>query len=574
MRLTAWIWLTAATDGAIVWLVWPLLVLLTDASASIESTPHVANDIFSDLRDTISPVGLSCLLFAGIAATCGLKMLFQVLRRRSAAQLQWQARQEWMHQLMSKYLYADYRQLAHRRLGKLLDSLIVETRQGALCLFELVECAGKAAQFICLIGVLLLVNAPLAVMFFIFAGCGVLCLVPVWRRLVVPLGQQHVELNQACKGIAAENISLFADIKAFGIEEQRLREFDRRAEDLADVMVRQTTLHSIPQPLGEVLMVVVLLICFAASSIFELEAASMIPLFGFGLVALRRLLSLGTAIAAHLVTIGGTVSALAHVHQLMAADDDRRQSSPGCAASRAVEEIVLQGVTFAHPGQSPVIRDVNLTLPPRSATAVVGPSGAGKSTMAHLLLGFLEPTSGSILVDGRELQTIDAWEWRRQIGYVSQDPVLFNTSILENIALGDSSADHPRIEEACRLAGADDFIRRLPDGWETVVGERGLRLSAGERQRLAVARALVRDPQVLIFDEATSALDSASARLIERTVEMLRGHKTILFITHRITSLTFVDTIVRVADGCIHPVVCAAELPAGTRAEDALQKVA
>ncbi len=550
-RLAVLIGLTAAADGLVVWLVLPLLTLLSSSNLKQQAHLSAAAGVLSFVNDAVSPRGLAALLFAGLLTACGLKMVFQVLRRRSAAQLQWHVRHVWMRQLMSRYLYADYQSLADRHLGKLLDSLIVETRQAALCLFELVECAGKCAQLACLLCVLMFVNAPVAIVSAVAMAFAVVGLLPLWQRLVVPLGQQHVALNQECKGIAAENVSLFADIKAFGIEERRLATFDQRTRKLADIMVLQATLHSIPQPLGELLLVAGLLLAFVGSRVFGIEAAAMIPLFGFGLVVLRRSLSLGTAVAAHAVTIGGTSAALGHVHKLIEADNVDEHATAGRVLPKQPGEIVFRGLSFAYPGQPAALSNVDLALAPLSVTVVVGPSGSGKSTLAHLLLGFLRPTSGSILVDGRQLDEFDIREWRQQIGYVSQDPVLFNTSIVENIAVGDPKADMSRIREACRLAGAEEFICRLPEGFETIVGERGVRLSAGERQRLAVARAVVRDPQILIFDEVTSALDPDSARLIEQTVETLRRAKTILFITHRTTSLKFADRVVRVQSGSI-----------------------
>jgi ATP-binding cassette subfamily C protein len=200
-------------------------------------------------------------------------------------------------------------------------------------------------------------------------------------------------------------------------------------------------------------------------------------------------------------------------------------------------------------GKSDILSDINLTLPHRSTTALIGASGAGKSTLADLVSGLLAPTSGRIMIDGRELT--DRRTWRESVGYVPQDVYLFNSTLRANLLCAVRTASDAEIWQVLDLAAAADLVKALPQGLETQLGERGIRLSGGERQRLAIARTLLRRPSFLVLDEATSALDAENERRIQQTLAKLRGHLTVLVIAHRDTSLAGVDRIVRMAEGRI-----------------------
>jgi ATP-binding cassette subfamily B protein/subfamily B ATP-binding cassette protein MsbA len=181
--------------------------------------------------------------------------------------------------------------------------------------------------------------------------------------------------------------------------------------------------------------------------------------------------------------------------------------------------------------------------------ALVGPSGAGKSSIADLLTGLYAPSSGSIWIDDQPLQQVKLDSWQQRLGVVSQDTFLFNATIAENIAFGTSGASQARIEAACQAAQAAGFIESLPQGYDTLVGERGYRLSGGQRQRLSLARAILRDPELLILDEATSALDSQSERLVQEAIERFERNHTVLVIAHRLSTIVRADQILVLEGG-------------------------
>ena len=212
--------------------------------------------------------------------------------------------------------------------------------------------------------------------------------------------------------------------------------------------------------------------------------------------------------------------------------------------------IRLEGVSFRYPGRpSLVLDDVGLELAPGELVALVGPSGAGKSTIASLILRFVQPTEGRLVADGTAVAECDLEAWRRQIAWVPQRPALLRATVADNVRLADPAAAEERVRRAAALAGADGFVRRLPDGYETVVGDGGRPLSAGQVQRIALARAFLRDAPLVVLDEPTANLDPESAALVAHAVDRLRRGRTVLVIAHRLELVHRADRVIALAGG-------------------------
>ncbi len=211
--------------------------------------------------------------------------------------------------------------------------------------------------------------------------------------------------------------------------------------------------------------------------------------------------------------------------------------------------IVLRDVFFSYNGRTDVLKEFNLEVPKGQTVALVGSSGAGKSTLAALLPRFYDVTSGAIEIDGIDIRDYEITALRRRIATVSQDTYLFNVSIRDNIAYGLSGVSEEQVIEAAQFANAHGFITQLPQGYDTLVGERGIQLSGGQRQRLSIARAILRDPDILILDEATSALDSQSEQLVQEALERLRENRTVIVIAHRLSTVRNADRIVVLEKG-------------------------
>ncbi|CAF4604751.1 unnamed protein product [Rotaria sp. Silwood2] len=216
-------------------------------------------------------------------------------------------------------------------------------------------------------------------------------------------------------------------------------------------------------------------------------------------------------------------------------------------------DVQFDNISFAYPARPDVLvlRNISLIARAGEITALVGSSGSGKSTCISLLLRFYEPLSGHIAINNRSITYCDLKQFRKKIGVVSQEPALFATSIYENIRLGKENATKAEIEEAARQANAHDFIMRLPDKYETLVGERGVQLSGGEKQRIALARALVKQPILLLLDEATNALDSANEQIIQEALDKACKDRTTIVIAHRLATIQNAHRIYVLNDGHI-----------------------
>jgi len=261
-------------------------------------------------------------------------------------------------------------------------------------------------------------------------------------------------------------------------------------------------------------------------------------------------------------TIQRSLGAAERVFELMDEEPDIVDQPDAVAASRPVGHIAFCQVGFAY-GREPVLHDVSLAIRAGEIVALVGPSGGGKSTIIGLLNRFYDPQQGSILIDGRDIRHLTQESLKQGIALVDQETFLFNDTVRSNIRYGRPDASDAEVEKAAELAYADEFVRAMPKGYETVIGDRGVRLSGGQRQRICIARAILRDAPILLLDEATSALDTESEAMVQKALGNLMQNRTTIVVAHRLSTVMHADKIVVLEDGRICEIGNHQELLAG-----------
>ncbi|MBC8367049.1 ABC transporter ATP-binding protein [bacterium] len=350
-------------------------------------------------------------------------------------------------------------------------------------------------------------------------------------------------------GAIGETVTGARVVKAFGREADEVKRFGYFNLDYFKSSVRLRALGALNAPLSEMLgsLSVVFIVGYGGVQVLQgnMEASHLV-LFVVAVLSivgpLRRISELN-----QIVQEG--VAAGERIFQILDEESERSCLEHGEVPGPLSEAIRFENVEFGYREGLPVIHDLNLEISKGQIVALVGPSGGGKSTLADLLARFYEPDAGRLSVDGRDLREFKLSSWRDKFGIVTQDVLLFNDSILNNIAYGRPSATREMVEEAARAARAHDFILDAPEGYDTIIGERGLQLSGGQRQRLAIARALLKDPEILIFDEATSALDTESEMLVQEAIDRLMSGRTALVIAHRLSTIHGADRIAVIDNG-------------------------
>jgi ATP-binding cassette, subfamily B, heavy metal transporter len=369
-----------------------------------------------------------------------------------------------------------------------------------------------------------------------------------WR---VKFRREMNERDNEANTKAIDSLLNFETVKYFANEEHEAKRFDDALRAYERAAVRsQTTLSFLNIGQGAIIatgLVTVMLLAGSGVARGEMTVGDFVLVNAYLVQLYAPLNMLGMVYR----NIKQALTDLESMFRLLAvrAEIEDRPGAPALVVSRG--EIVFDRVSFRYDQRRPILEDVSFRVPPGGMVAVVGPSGAGKSTIGRLLFRFYDVDEGAILIDGQDIRTVTQLSLRRSIGVVPQDTVLFNDTIRYNIAYGRPGASQEEIEGAARRAHIHDFVVSLPDGYWSTVGERGLKLSGGEKQRVAIARVILKDPRILIFDEATSALDTKTERVIQASLEEVAARHTTLVIAHRLSTVVGADEILVLEDGRI-----------------------
>ncbi len=414
----------------------------------------------------------------------------------------------------------------------------------ALALVPLLATAGGAAIL------MLRIRPTLALLAMILIPLFYLLMKIVGRRMR-PLAAQLQQEHATAIAIAQENLDLLPVIKAFTREQLESTRYREQIDRIFRLNAKQHGIYAALEPLAQLIAAagIVLLLALASMDMGDgrLAPAQLVSFLLYAALLTRPVAGLADAYGRTQMARG----AFARLRQAME-EPPEPAGEAGIALPSVKGAIEFRGVSFGYGGgRPPALARIDLHIAAGETVAIVGPNGAGKSTLGHLLLRLYQPSAGRILIDGIDIATVSLASLRRQIGVVPQHVLLFNATVRDNIAYGRPEPSQAEIEAAAVAARAHDFIASLPEGYDTVVGDRGVRLSGGQQQRLALARALLKDPPILILDEATAMFDpQGEAEFLHACRDRFR-HRTVLLITHRPASLAAVDRIIRMEQGRI-----------------------
>lgn len=503
----------------------------------------VASLGFASARDQILILGaLTFFIWAGESI---FEYLYQVLWRNLAQRLQ-----------------SDLRQDAYEHAQK-LDMSFFEARSSGQLVATMNDDVNQLERFLdgganAMIQIVVTVVAVGAVFFVLSPLIALLAFTPIpliiwgafyFQRKAGPLYADVREKVGDLSSRLANNLGGIATIKSFTAEQREADRLKASSEAYVDANRKAIRISSAFIPVIRMAILAGFLATFTVGGTMALEGSLNVGAYGVLVFLTQRLLWPLTGLAQVIDLFERAMASTRRILDLLAEPVHVRDDSGRPLAQPVRGEVSFNGVSFRYPSSGAGINDISLHIPAGHTLALVGATGSGKSTLIKLLLRFYDPTTGVLCIDGQPVQSVTLKSLRQAIGLVSQDVYLFEGSIRDNLSYGFPGANDGQIIEAAQTAEAWSFIEALPEGLDTQVGERGVRLSGGQRQRLSLARALLKNPPILVLDEATSAVDNETEAAIQRSLKRIGHDRTVIMIAHRLSTVVDADTIAVVAQG-------------------------
>jgi len=439
--------------------------------------------------------------------------------------------------------------------GTLLSTVVndVEKIQVTLTI-ALAEFLQQFFTLLFLIGVVIVLGHRLSLVLLVFVPFVIISAGKIGRRVRTTTRKGQDKLADI-QNILHESIAGNRIVKAFGMEKWESDRFQGAAKKLFRANLRSVVVQSVSSPMMDIIgaLAVALLLWLGRS---QINSGAMTPgAFIAFIIAVFRLYDPVRKMAFFNNSFQQALGASQEIFRVIDEKDDIQERPNAAVLTAFRDRVRFENVTFSYTGangcEPEILRNINLETRAGEVVAIVGSSGAGKSTLVHLIPRFFDVTSGVIKIDGQDIRDVTLASLRAQIGIVTQETILFNDTVRNNIAYGQPHVTEEAVTEAAKCALAHDFILRLPEGYNTIIGEKGLRLSGGERQRIAIARALLKNAPILILDEATSALDTESESLVQSALQNLITGRTVFVIAHRLTTVRHADRIVVLEGGHI-----------------------
>jgi subfamily B ATP-binding cassette protein MsbA len=543
--LGALLLLASTAEGTGISFIVPVLEILNNGGSAVPDS-QVSRFIASGFGRVNIPYAMWTVVLFGFVlfATHAIMKYF---RMTVSARISEVIASDMRVQLFDNLVNMDLEFIHKRRGSEFTNSLITETSRVQVSFLQAIDLIALLLESCLYLAVAIILSWQLVSGALVMIFCVIVILKFELKR-ASEYGRRLTDTNNALQHTAIEHLGGLRIIKAFNLERRSVDTFSAQSQQIPDIRFQATKSRARLSTFYETGMVAGLLgVVLYAVTIANMSTAVLLT-FIFVLYRLYpKIGAMNKAIHQLMFSAPGVENVIALTEQTSA---PKIKSGPRKLESFA-NEIRFENVSFAYDPGHDVVRGIDLSIKAGETTALVGGSGAGKSTIVSLVMRFYDPTSGRITVDGEDLRNLDLVSWKNAIALVNQDTFLFNDTIAANIAMGRPGATMDEIVRAAKRAYAHDFIQELPEGYDTLVGDRGVRLSGGQRQRMSLARAVIREPLILILDEATSELDSVSEDLIRQAVVELGAERTVLTIAHRLSTIRHADKIIVLEHGSV-----------------------
>jgi ATP-binding cassette, subfamily B, bacterial MsbA len=453
--------------------------------------------------------------------------------------------------MFSKALSLPIGFFTEERKGDLMSRMTNDVNEVEISVMSVIETIIREPLTILLtLATMVAISPQLTLFLLLFLPLAGFIIGKVGKSLKRPSNEAQEQLGEMLGNIDETLVGMRV-VKAFNAERHQQLRFRQINNTLLRIRNKISARRDAGSPLSETLgiIVVAVILWYGGWLIFSGRATTLTgPVFLFFITLFYQIINPIKALSSAFYNMQKGAAALDRIQELMNVENTITELPDAKSIKEFNHSIELRNVQFAY-GTKEILRDINLTIKKGQTIALVGASGAGKSTLADLIPRFHDVSGGEILVDGINIKDYKIYDLRRLIGVVSQEPILFNDTIYNNITLGTGGASQERIEEAAKVANAHNFILKKKDGYQTVAGDRGSRLSGGERQRVTIARAVLKNPPILILDEATSSLDTESERIVQDAINLLMQNRTCIVIAHRLSTVQHADEIIVMNQG-------------------------